>query len=108
MRSVSWITITPLDLLNATLYGEGSVLAKRRYRQWRKALLKDKIAQFIAQAKADLPTKAQTRKSAKKQIAYFERNHSKMLSQTFRQAGYFIGSPPVGAGWKTVAGQRPD
>jgi len=38
-------------------------LAKRRYRQWRKALLKDKVAQVITQAKADLPTKAQARKS---------------------------------------------
>jgi hypothetical protein len=95
-----------LNLLSATLYGEGSVLAKRRYRLWRKALLKDKIAQVIAQAKADLPTKAQTRKSAKKQIAYFERNYSKMLYQTFRQAGYFIGSGVVEAGCKTVVGQR--
>lgn len=95
-----------LNLLSATLYGEGSVWAKRRYRQWRKALLKDKIAQVIAQAKADLPTRAQTRKSAHKQIAYFERNHSKMLYQTFRAAGYFIGSGVVEAGCKTVVGQR--
>jgi hypothetical protein len=95
-----------LNLLSATLYGEGSALAKRRFRQWRKALLKDKIAQVIAQATADLPTKAQTRKSAKKQIAYFERNRSKMLYQTFRTAGYFIGSGVVEAGCKTVVGQR--
>jgi hypothetical protein len=91
-----------LNLLSATLYGEGSVLAKRRFRQWRKALLKDKVAQ----AKTDLPTKAQARKSAKKQIAYFERNRSKMLYQTFRAAGYFIGSGVVEAGCKTVVGQR--
>lgn len=49
-------------------------MAKRRYRQWRKALPKDEIAQVIAQAKADLPTKAQTRKSAQKQIAYTEKD----------------------------------
>jgi hypothetical protein len=95
-----------LNLLSATLYGEGSPLAKRRFRQWRKALLKDKVAQVIAQAKADLPTKAQARKLAKKQIAYFERNRSKMLYQTFRAAGYFIGSGVVEAGCKTVVGQR--
>ena len=95
-----------LNLLSATLYGEGSALAKRRFRQWRKALLKDKVAQVIAQAKADLPTKAQARKSAQKQIASFERNHSKMLDQTFRAAGYFIGSGVVEAGCKTVVGQR--
>ena len=95
-----------LNLLSATLYGEGSVVAKRHFRQWRKALLQDKIGRVIAQATADLPTKAQTRKSARKQIAYFERNRSKMLYQTFRTAGYFIGSGVVEAGCKTVVGQR--
>jgi hypothetical protein len=95
-----------LTLLASALYGEGSTLAKKRYRQWRKALLKDKIAQIIAQAKADLPTRAEPRKLAKKQIAYFERNRSRMLYQTFRQAGYFIGSGVVEAGCKTVVGQR--
>jgi len=81
-------------------------LAKKRYRQWRKALRKDKIAQVIAQAKTDLPAKAQSRKAAQKQIAYFERNRSRMLYQTFRAAGYFIGSGVVEAGCKTVVGQR--
>ena len=81
-------------------------MAKKRYRQWRKALLKDKIAQVIAQAKTDLPAKAQSRQSAQKQIAYFERNRSKMYYQTFRTAGYFIGSAVVEAGCKTVVGQR--
>jgi len=95
-----------LNLLSAALYGEGSALAKRRFRQWRKALLKDKIDQVIAQAKADLPTRPQPRNLAKKQIAYFERNRPRMLYQTFRQAGYFIGSGVVEAGCKTVVGQR--
>ena len=61
---------------------------------------------MIAQAKTDLPAKAQTRKSAKQQMAYFERNRSKMLYQSFRAAGYFIGSGVVEAGCKTVVGQR--
>ncbi len=95
-----------LTLLTEALYGEGSALAKKRYRQWRKALLKDKITQIIAQAKADLPTRGQAHKTAKKQIAYFERNRSRMTYQTFRQAGYFIGSGVVEAGCKTVVGQR--
>ena len=95
-----------LTLLAETLYGEGSALAKKRARQWRKALLKDKIAQVIDQAKADLPTRGQSRTLAKKQIAYFERNRSRMLYQTFRQAGYFIGSGVVEAGCKIVVGQR--
>ena len=95
-----------LSLLCAALYGEGSALAKKRYRQWRKGLLKDKIQQVILQAKTDLPTQTQSRKLAKKQIGYFERNGSKMLYQTFRAAGYFIGSGVVEAGCKTVVGQR--
>ena len=60
-----------LTLLSQALYGEGSALAKKRFRQWRKALLKDKIDQIIAQAKADLPARSQPRQLAKKQIAYF-------------------------------------
>jgi hypothetical protein len=92
--------------LAEALYGEGSALVKKRFRQWRKALLKDKIAQVIAQAKADLPSQVPSRTLAKKQIAYFERNRSRMLYQTFRQAGYFIGSGVVEAGCKTVVGQR--
>jgi hypothetical protein len=95
-----------LTLLSQALYGEGSPLAKRRFRQWRKALLKDKIEQIIAQAKIDLPARAQSRKVAKKQIGYFQRNKSRMRYQTFRQAGYFIGSGVVEAGCKTVVGQR--
>lgn len=95
-----------LTLLSQTLYGEGSVLAKKRFRQWRKALLKDKITHIIAQAKADLPARGQSRKAAHQQIGYFQRNQSRMLYQTFRQAGYFIGSGVVEAGCKTVVGQR--
>lgn len=95
-----------LTLLTQALYGEGSTLAKRRFRQWRKALLQDQIASVIARAKADLPSRRATRLSARQQIAYFERNRSRMLYRTFRQAGYFIGSGVVEAGCKTVVGQR--
>ena len=95
-----------LHLLSATLYGEGSPLAKKRYRQWRKALLKDRIDHVIAQAQADLPTQKAARRWAQKQIAYFERNRSRMQYATFRHAGYFIGSGVVEAGCKTVVGQR--
>ena len=95
-----------LTLLSEALYGQGSAVAKKRYRQWRKALLKDKVTQIITQAKADLPARAQSRLLAKKQIGYFERNQSRMAYQTFRQAGYFIGSGVVEAGCKTVVGQR--
>jgi hypothetical protein len=95
-----------LSLLAAALYGEGTPLAKRRYRLWKKWLLKDKVAAVITQAKEDLPGEAAARKLAQLQIGYLERNRSKMLYQTFRMAGYFIGSGVVEAGCKVVVGQR--
>jgi hypothetical protein len=64
------------------------------------------VQQVIARAKADLPTRGQPRTLAKKQIAYLERNRAKMLYQTYRQAGYFIGSGVVEAACKSVVGQR--
>lgn len=95
-----------LSLLSVALYGEGTALAKRRYRLWKKWLLKDKVADIISQAKEALPQEAGTRKLAKVQIGYLERNRTKMLYQTFRTAGYFIGSGVVEAGCKVVVGQR--
>ncbi len=95
-----------LSLLSQALYGEGTPLAQRRFRQWRKALLKDQIGQIIAQAKAELPARGASRKLAQTQIGYFQRNQARMRYQTFRQAGYFIGSGVVEAGCKTVVGQR--
>ena len=95
-----------LSLLSAALYGEGTVLARRRYRLWKKWLLKDKVTEVIQQAKQDLPEQADARKVAKLQVGYLERNRSKMLYRTFRTAGYFIGSGVVEAGCKVVVGQR--
>jgi len=95
-----------LSLLSAALYGEGTALARRRYRLWKKWLLKDKVAEVIKQATQDLPEQPGARKLAKLQVNYFERNRSKMLYRTFRTAGYFIGSGVVEAGCKVVVGQR--
>jgi hypothetical protein len=95
-----------LTLLAAALYGEGTPLAKRRYRLWKKWLLKDKVADVIEQAIAELPKQARARKQAGQQINYLKRNQSKMTYQTFLQAGYFIGSGVVEAGCKVVVGQR--
>jgi hypothetical protein len=95
-----------LSLLAAAIYGEGTTRARQRYRLWKKWLLKDKVTQLIKQAKEELPTKPASRKAAKQQINYLERNRSRMLYQTFREAGYFIGSGVVEAGCKVVVGQR--
>jgi len=95
-----------LMLLANLLYGEGSAQAKKLFRRWRKHCLADKVDQVIAQAKTDLPKRGKARTLAKKQLAYLARNRSRMLYQTFRKAGYFIGSGVVEAGCKTLVGQR--
>jgi hypothetical protein len=95
-----------LMLLANALYGEGSAQAKKLFRRWRKRCLADKVDQIIVEAEAALPQGGKVRTFAKKQIAYLVRNRSRMLYQTFRQAGYFIGSGVVEAGCKTVVGQR--
>ena len=63
--------------------------------------------QILAARKADLPTQAAPCKLARKQSTYFERNRARMCYQTFRQAGYFIGSGGTEAGCKVGVGQRP-
>lgn len=95
-----------LMLLANAIHGEGSPQAKRAYRRWRRRCLADKIDLVIAEAKAQLPKPAKTRALAKKQINYLWRNRSRMRYQTYRQAGYFIGSGVVEAACKTVVGQR--
>ena len=95
-----------LMLLANALGGEGSPQAKKLFRRWRKYCRKDKVDQVIAQARAQLPKGGKARTLAKKQIAYLGRNRSRMLYETFRKAGYFIGSGVVEAGCKTLVGQR--
>jgi len=95
-----------LSALTNALYGEGTPQAKRQFRRWRRAFLRDKVLDVIAQANADWPTGKAARRSARKEIAYLERNRLRMTYQTFRQSGYFIGSGVVEAACKTVVGQR--
>lgn len=95
-----------LSELADALYGEGTPKAKAQFRQWRKALLKDKVGQIMDHATAALPKSAAARKLARKQIAYFKRNRARMQYGTFRKAGYFIGSGVVEAACKSVVGQR--
>ena len=95
-----------LKLLADAIHGEGTTQAKRHYRRWRKQCLADQVDKVIIAAQKDLPTSGKARTLAKKQIIYLKRNRSRMLYQTFREAGYFIGSGVVEAGCKTVVGQR--
>ena len=95
-----------LTALTQALYGEGTAKAKQRFRQWRKALRQNKIDTVIDQAKEDLSLPGTARRLARKQIAYFTRNRSRMQYLTYRRAGYFIGSGVVEAGCKSIVGQR--
>lgn len=87
------------------LWGKESVEGKKRLKLWKGWLLKDKAAQVISEAQAELGRALDTEK-APKEIAYLENNLERMSYATFRKAGYFIGSGVVEAGCKTVVGKR--
>jgi hypothetical protein len=95
-----------LTILADALYGEGLPKAKSYFRKWRKDLLKNRVGKIIDHATARLPKGGRGRAPAKKQIAYLKGNRARMQYQTFRQAGYFIGSGVVEAACKSVVGQR--
>lgn len=95
-----------LSSLADSLWGEGSEMAARKSRQWASLLKEDGIDLLIGQVRDALPDDAARRAEIQKQLAYFEKNRSRMFYGTFRSKGYFIGSGVVEAGCKTVVGQR--
>jgi hypothetical protein len=73
-------------------------------RKWTAKLWNGNIDALIASARATIPrSKA---KKARKALAYFETNRSRMAYDKFRANGYFIGSGVVEAACKTLVGQR--
>lgn len=87
------------------LWGKQTPEGKKRVKLWKRWLLKDKAAQLVEEAKAQLKRCLDTEK-AQKEIGYLENNLQRMTYGTFRKAGYFIGSGVIEAGCKTVIGQR--
>jgi hypothetical protein len=87
------------------LLGKENIEGKKRLKLWKGWLLKDKAAQVISQAKAEVARALDTEQAAR-EIAYLENNLERMTYGTFRKAGYFIGSGVVEAGCKTVVGKR--
>ena len=87
------------------LFGKESLEGKQRLARWKKWLLKDKAAEIITAARAELVRSLDT-ETARKAIGYLENNLARMQYGTFRKAGYFIGSGVVEAGCKTVVGKR--
>jgi hypothetical protein len=91
--------------LAEALWGKESPEGQKRLKRWKGWLLKNKAAEIIKQAQAQLPSALDT-DQAQKEIGYLENNLERMTYGSFRAAGYFIGSGVVEAGCKTVIGQR--
>jgi hypothetical protein len=92
--------------LTEVLFGKGTAQAKDYHDRWRAYLEVDQVGALIAEAKVLLDQVGADAKETLKAIGYFERNQTRMLYETFRAKGYFIGSGVVEAGCKTVIGQR--
>jgi hypothetical protein len=78
---------------------------KKRLRHWAKQLLKDRVKNLIAAARATA-TGTPAQSAVEKALGYFESNVERMQYGTFRAKGYFIGSGVVEAGCKSVIGGR--
>lgn len=75
------------------------------FRLWRRALLRGK-ATAVSAAARDLLARASDPESARREIAYLERNLPHMQYDLYRKQGLFIGSGVIEAGCKTVVAQR--
>lgn len=95
-----------LNSLSAALYGEKTSKALLKSQQWKTLIKNDQLSAVIKEAQKKLPHHGSKRKEAQKQIAYFQKNTSRMTYATFRKKGLFIGSGVVEAGCKTVIGKR--
>jgi hypothetical protein len=96
-----------LDELCENLFPAPS--AKEKTTRWFEMLKNDQVADVIAEAKEQLRALALGAGAQEKlqtQIDYFEKNKSRMLYKTYRDAGLFYGSGVVEAGCKAVIGQR--
>ena len=94
------------ELVDAIL-GPASPSAPRRVESWEDWLWEGQVDRILRATRRHLhrhgavdPQEAQT------QLAYFEKNRSRMRYGRFRSQGFFIGSGVVEAGCKTVVGQR--
>jgi hypothetical protein len=100
-----------VDLFHA--YEHLSTLAQLRWgpeakapKAWRDLLEAGQIDRLVRKAGKQLPTCPKTKKSALKQLHYFENNAAQMRYAEFREANLFVGSGVVEAGCRTVIGER--
>lgn len=77
---------------------------RNRRRRWTKLLLRNRLQQFLDEARTAFPPPQ--REAGGKALAYFEKNRHRMRYGTFRKMGLFIGSGVVEAACKTIVAQR--
>ena len=93
-----------LASLAELVYPRDSAAWKKLRRHWTARLWNGKLDALLTSARGTIPpSKA---KAARKALAYFQTNRTRMRYDLFRQKGYFIGSGVVEAGCKTIVGQR--
>jgi len=93
------------DLCRILFPGQENQIVRHRMRWWTD-LDKGSIEKIISEASKKLPLGRRSRKKAKKELAYLERNKDRMRYSDFRAQGLFVGSGVVEAGCKTVIGSR--
>ncbi len=87
-------------------FGEGTPAASEWMRVQKERLLSDGIAHVIAEVSAWSAEKAADQEMQRRLVGYLSKHQSRMCYQTFREAGYHIGSGVAESGCKNVVQQR--
>jgi hypothetical protein len=78
-----------------------------RYRdRWWEWLDEGNIEAISQEVQALLPKNPNSRKEARRELAYLEKNKEHMRYAQFRRRGYFVGSGVIEAGCKTIVAKR--
>lgn len=93
------------DLCKVLFGADEKKTAQYRIRWWT-WLDEGKVEKITSKACSLLPTNPKSRKKAKQEILYLDKNKERMRYADFRAQGLFVGSGVVEAGCKTVIGQR--
>jgi hypothetical protein len=87
-------------------FGEGTPAASEWMQVQKERLLSDKVAQVIAEVSAWSAGKAADQEMQRRLVGYLVKHQQRMRYQTFREAGYHIGSGVAESGCKNVVQQR--
>ena len=84
--------------------GADTPAAQRRFKKWRKSLLKGRVASILTAAQA--ARRVASPEQRNRELAYLKANRSGMDYAHFQSQGIFIGSGVVEAACKTVVSKR--